>query len=250
MALPTHLINLHRILRLHQEAADNDAEALARMFEDRAILDDGTLGGRLEAILRATEHRWIRRLHIPLDIPGLQDCPGFSDRGFRPEFKDPWTCSGDQAGHFLTALGLILYPERLEGRRLGFRLRDLVGAPREMGLAEVALRFIVGHEKRPDPHRFDPLVLFGIRRQFASATLGDVEAFRAADAALGPGPAADLQRALPYLETIPLGEGRGNSRADLLLSFAGYRLARLIQGDQIRHREEIAAWIRRHLKAP
>ena len=110
--------NLQRIRAIRHELGGNDAEALARMFTDPDIADDGSLAGRVGAILRATEHHWFPRVHTFMDVPGLYEVRGASDHGFRAEFQDPWGCSRDQIGHFLTALGLVLHPESLQVRRL------------------------------------------------------------------------------------------------------------------------------------
>lgn len=240
--------NRRRVRELHEEAGGDDAEALARMFEDGAIADDGTVRGRVRALLAATEQRWIPWLPTFLDMPGLQDCAGYGDRGFRSAFRDPWSCSRDQAGHFLTAVGLVLYPEQVERRRLGVRVRDLVGAPPGMANGEVALRLIIGHEKAPDPWMGDPLVLVKVRRQFAMATGADVNAFRRARTALGGDRRLDLERLAPYLDQIEVGTGRGNSVQDIYLSFAGYYFAQIVAQGGFSKRGEMARWIRENLK--
>lgn len=239
--------NWQRIQQIRQEAGGNDAEALARMFEDEAILDDSTFEGRLRALLEATEHRWFPRLRTFLDVPGLQDCRGFGYQGFRPEFHDPWETSRDQVGHFLTSLGLALYPEKVKTRRLLLRLRDWVGAPRSMSNEEVAMRLIIGHEKRADPVLPDPLVLPKVRRQFACATAADVAAFRRALKSQGPDARLDLDRARPHLAQIEVGAGTGNSWADVYLSLAGYYLAELVRSGRVSSPAEIAAWVRENL---
>ncbi len=246
--MPEHVRNLRRVRRIHVEAGGDDAETLARMFEDDGIPDDGSVEGRLRALLEATEHRWIPWTHTFLDVPGLHEAKGFSDRGFRPEFQDPWPVSRDQIGHILTAVALALNARRLAKTRFGIRVRDLVGAPKDMSNDEVALRLTIGHEKLPDPGRFDPLILWKLRRQFACVTDADVVTFGDALAALGSDTGLDLNRAGQHLAEIAVGDRVGNSIQDLNLSLAGYRLAQLVRDGRFAHREEFAAWVRENLK--
>lgn len=129
----------------------DDLQRLAGMFDDQQIVDDGTVAGRLDAILDVTSH---------MVIPGLQTGIEFSDTGFRgtrdpngPGFRDPHRSSQNQPGHFLTAVGLLFRPE-IVSRPIplwGATIRDLVHAPRAMSDEEVALRLTIGHEKAPDP---------------------------------------------------------------------------------------------------
>lgn len=249
MAKRLWVLNWRRIQAIRHEAGANDAEALARFFEDGQIRDNGSLHGRVQAILEATEHRWFSGFRTPLDVSGLQDCHGFGYQGFRPEYHDPWPTSRDQVGHFLTALGLALYPGAVSRRRLFLRLRDWVGAPRTMPDAEVALRLIIGHEKLPDPVLPDPLVLPKVRRQFASVTAADVAIFRRALAAQA-GWELDLQRARSDLAGIEVGSGTGNSWPDVYLSLAGYHMAGLVQDGRISSPVQIAAWVRDNLLLP
>src|SRR3954471_4386450 len=83
--------NRGRIVAIRAEAGFDDAEALARLFEDGGLRDDGTLPGRLRAILDATERRTIK---------GLQTGLPFLDVGFRGDrgrgglgLRDPWPIS-------------------------------------------------------------------------------------------------------------------------------------------------------------
>ncbi len=143
-------LNRHRIEAL-KEGAASDLEALANMFEDDQIIDDGTVPGRLQSILEATKH---------LLIPGLQTGIKFKDTGFRGEptptgsgFRDPHPSSANQVGHFLTAVGLEFSPQVVSKPLFGFpSIREMVEAPREMSDADVALRLTIGHEKAPDPN--------------------------------------------------------------------------------------------------
>jgi Domain of unknown function (DUF4157) len=143
-------VNKKRILSFKTGAA-NDLESLANMFEDDQIIDDGTVTGRLQAILSATQH---------LVIPGLQTGIDFKDTGFRGEptptgsgFRDPHPSSANQVGHFLTAVGLEISPEVVSKPLFGFgSVREMVDAPATMSDAEVALRLTIGHEKAPDPN--------------------------------------------------------------------------------------------------
>ncbi len=130
--------------------APTDLEALALLFEDDGIEDDGTVAGRTRALLDATGRK---------SIPGLQTALPFGDTGFAGDrrlggagFRDPWPASRNQPGHFLTAVGLRFAPE-LVSRPIPFlgTIRTMVGAPVAMSDEEVALRLSIGHEKLPDP---------------------------------------------------------------------------------------------------
>jgi hypothetical protein len=141
--------NQERIRRLATEAP-TDLEALARLFEDDGIADDGTVAGRLRAVLQATERR---------TIPGLYTALPFSDTGFAGSrqaggagFRDPWPSSRNQVGHFLTAVAMRVAPEVVSRRIPVFgSIRRLVGAPASMSDGDVALRLTIGHEKVSDP---------------------------------------------------------------------------------------------------
>jgi hypothetical protein len=143
------LWNQKRIEEL-KKTSGSDLEALAALFDDDRIVDDGTVAGRLTVILRATEH---------LVIPGLQTGIDFGDTGFRGEqtptcsgFRDPHPSSQNQVGHFLTAVGLVFAPEVVSRPIPGAgSIRDLIEAPASMTDDEVALRLTIGHEKAPDP---------------------------------------------------------------------------------------------------
>ena len=138
-----------RIMAIRAEADFDDAEALARLFEDRGLRDDGTPSRRLQTILAATE-RWM--------IKGLQTGLPFLDHGFRGDrqrrgsgFRDPWPSSRNQVGHFLTAVGLGFRPALVSEPVAGLPLRFLLGAEGSLSDEQVAKRLIVGHELWPDP---------------------------------------------------------------------------------------------------
>jgi len=142
----------HNQARIRQLAmqAPTDLEALALLFEDDGIVDDGTVMGRLGALLRATERR---------SMPGLQTAIPFGDTGFAGErrpggagLRDPWPASRNQVGHFLTAVGLQVAPE-VVSRPLPVlgSIRHILGAPAARSDSEVALRLTIEHERVPDP---------------------------------------------------------------------------------------------------
>ena len=141
--------NRTRIETLKTEAG-TDLEALARVFEDPQIIDDGTVSSRLQAVLGATAH---------LVIPGLQTGISFGDTGFAGDqnpggagFRDPHPSSRNQVGHFMTAVGLQYSPAVVSRAIPIFgSIRNMVGAPAAMSDSDVALRLTLGHEKAPDP---------------------------------------------------------------------------------------------------
>src|SRR5690606_34510246 len=114
---------------IRDEAAPNDLEALARLFEDPRLFDDGTPQGRLEAILEATESP---------SLPGYQKGIRFGENGFRAEFHDPHVASSNQVGHFLTAVGMAYNPGLVRRPiKLIFDIRSLLNAPAGMSDSEV-----------------------------------------------------------------------------------------------------------------
>jgi hypothetical protein len=163
-------INRERI-ETFQTGAANDLVALAKMFEDDQLIDDGTVTGRLQSILGATKH---------IVIPGLQTGIEFKDTGFRGEptptgsgFRDPHPSSANQVGHFLTAVGMEFTPEIVSKPIFYFgSVREMVGAPKEMSDAEVALRLTIGHEKAPDPNGARE-VAFDVGAVYISETLSE-----------------------------------------------------------------------------
>lgn len=237
--------NQDRIRAIRMEAHLNDAEALVRMFVDKGIIDDGTVQGRLDVILEATQR---------YPIPGLQTGIEFSDVGFIGDrnpggegYRDPHESSRNQVGHFLSAVGLGYGPTKVNAPipLLGGRIRDAVGAPPTMSDEEVGIRLIVGHEKKADPSIPAPA---DFKAQFQSATDEDVAAFRKAKAALGTATEIDMKAAEPFLKKIQIDPTqRGNSIQDLRLSLAGLNLGERIRSGEIKSREEAAAWVRQNL---
>ena len=193
-----------------RDKSSSDVEALARMFTDAKIKDDGTIPGRVHVILDATEHRV---------IPGLQTGIKFKQSGFRKEFHDPWKSSINQVGHFLTAVRLAFDPGVVTHNPI---LLTILGA---WGDKEIPLRLIIGHEKEPDPGIFEMSV--GFKAQYRSTTETDIKNFKAGN-----------------LGAIKVGKGKGNSMADLLLSHKGWVMGRWIAKGLFKTKEEIADWIR------
>ena len=241
--------------------APSDAEALAQIFTAATISDNGTPGGRLTAILAATESNV---------VPGLQTGIRFHDRGFRVDFRDPWPSSDNQVGHFLTAVGLSFNPAKVEQAFFARRLRDWLGAPPTMGNEEVALRLTIGHEKAADPglgtvaEGATGLGMLGglvgmaagagmevlnvFRTQFAACTSADILVFRDAERALGTGRPLNMAAAKPRLRGIRVTSSqRGNSYEDLLLSLYGWRLGQDIKLRRIASKADITAWLRGNL---
>lgn len=266
--------NIDRIKFLRKLAGLNDAEALALIFEDKDIIDDGTLRGRLLAILDATEHYL---------IPGLQTGIDFMDEGFRGDrnyggsgFKDPHPSSRNQVGHFLTALGLAFRPEVISRYILGKRMRDWIGIPDSYSDFDAALRLIIGHELAPDPDVLTAAIIGTVegiglipatpgpiganviyeiwssfRNQFFSVKQEDVDAFNAALNALGNDLILNLAAAEISLGTIFSKinvNQRGNSYQDLRLSLVGWYLGNAILQSKYVNGAQVADWIRKNLK--
>jgi hypothetical protein len=171
--------NQARIIAIRAEAGYDDAEALARLFEDGDLRDDGTPPRRLRTILAATE-RWM--------IRGLQTALPFGDHGFRGDrarrgtgFRDPWPSSRNQVGHFLTAVGLAFRPAIVSGPVAGLPLRSWLGADRSLSDVRVAKRLTIGHELGPDPGLF----LGGLTGAFIGGAIAPLVGARGWAAALG-----------------------------------------------------------------
>jgi hypothetical protein len=281
-----------RIVAICGEAGGDDAEALARLFEDPRIDDgdDGSASGRLRAVLDATERRLVKGLHT--GVP-------FRDHGFRGDrarggdgLRDPWEPSRNQVGHFLTAVGLAFRPAKVAEPVFGLPMRVWLGADAALSDERVGKRLTVGHELSPDPGvlrgalagilagAVAPLALgargratalaaaagaalgglagalaeqfLGFRRQYHRATDADERAFDRALAALGRGPALDLNAAeaalRPLLRRIDV-DARGNSHQDLRLSLLGWWLGDAVRHGRLTGGDEVATWIRAHLKA-
>lgn len=212
--------NRARLLAIREESP-TALEALARMFTDEEILDDGTVSGRLRAILGASE-RW--------RAPGIHTAISFGMSGFKTEYLDPWEESKNQVGHFLTAVRLAF-----DDRFLSIPVYPLLLGG--FGRKDMALRLIVGHEKAPDPVEPTSLraknivdAIRGFRAQYRSATSEDVSNFLAG-----------------RLEAIEVGDGLGNSMADLQLSYKGWVFGKMVASGQIDSKAVAADWIRREL---
>jgi hypothetical protein len=168
-----------RIMAIRDEAGRDDAEALARLFEDGALRDDGTPANRLRTLLAATER---------LGIRGLQTALPFGDSGFRGDraprgagFRDPWPSSRNQVGHFLTAVGLAFRPAIVSDPIAGVPLRTWLGADRSLSDEQVGKRLTIGHEFGPDPG----LVLGGLTGALIGGAIAPLLGARGMVAAFG-----------------------------------------------------------------
>jgi hypothetical protein len=231
-----------RVKAIRHEANGNDAEALARLFEDAALRErtDGSATAQLGTILEATERRLIKGLHTA--VP-------FRDHGFRGDrtrggegLRDPWEPSRNQVGHFLTAVGLAFRPEKVAEPVFGLPMRTWLGADPALVDEQVGKRLTVGHELSPDPGVLRgalagalagavvPVVcglrgrgaalaipvgstlgalagalaeqFLGFRRQYQRATDADERVFDRALAALGRGPVLDPDAAEAALRPL------------------------------------------------
>ena len=256
--------------QIYQETGRNDLETLAASFEDSRFIDDGTVGGRLEAILIADAH--------PI-VPGLEGAHPFSDVGFRGDhnpggsgFRDPHSSSRDQIGHFLTGVGLGYDPSRVSrviqvmnigeiGVPTGIRVRDLLGAAADRTDEDVAFGLMVGHELAPDPLDSEGrlTMIQGFRAQFSRATPDYINAFQeAARIAMngvsdrapsrGTPERLNIEAAETSLRRIPLHyEWRGNSIQDLRLTTMAFSLGRLIRSGYFQEGHQISQWLQVNL---
>lgn len=262
--------------------ASSDLEALAQLFADDQLVDDGTVQSRALEVLSATAHRV---------VPGLQTGIEFSDSGFAGDrnaggagFRDPHASSRNQVGHFLTAVGLQFSPDvvsrQIPGIGLvrlalgvpnGNTIRELIQAPDTLTDEDVALRLTIGHEKAPDPpggaeaaiavllspapvvasQAMIRMIVGAFRAQFAACSDADVEAWNRAIAALGTANRLNLDAAEPQLQRIGIVFAyRGNSVQDLRLSLVGWRLGQMLRSNAFGNdRQRVAAWLRSNLGA-
>ncbi len=234
--------NRDTIIALHAELG-NDLETLARMFSDPRIIDDGTIGGRADAILSATQ-TWMK--------PGVNNGIAMSDVGFAGDqglhgagFRDPHPSSRNQVGHFLTGVRLAWDPKMLEDTVAGLSLRSILGADPSVSNRDLALRLIIGHELRPDPI-IDPIHVF--REQLNAVKDQYVDAFLRADAALGNAAVVNLAAADRILHEIPIDPtGRGNSYQDLRLSLLAWHFGRMLGAGKFVDGAAATTWLRQNL---
>lgn len=255
-----------------ENGADN-AEALARVFEDDAV-DEVPLRGsarpgggahasaateaqtRLESILAATSSG-----------PGLHFATfgNWDHAGFKTRYRDPHPSSSRQVGHYLTAVHLGYAPEVLgeavEARRGSMMLLHALGGL--AGLAvywadpfrirpenheereSLAIRLMVGHELTPDGG------VAGEARTVWAGTMGDGEAvFRRALRELADLDDMDVPAAEAVLRAIPIDDTlEGNSRQDMILTLVGCRFGMAVRNGEIATRAAAAAFTRRELSA-
>jgi hypothetical protein len=239
--------------QFYRTSAGNAVDFLALLFEDDDIDDSGSgneLQKRLNTILRASADP---------GQPGVTHFSGIfsnlKDRGFRPEFKDPWPSSANQCGHFTTAVHMGFDPLRT-GRYVYDSVKSL--APRVAGilpafppltfpLAEnLCARLIVGHEQSTDAG-VDYLVHY---RQFLAATDSEIRTFLDAVAALPNDLKIDISKASSLISSIRIGTGEGNSKQDLLLSLYGYKFGSRVRLGNLTTRADAGKWLRGNLEAP
>jgi hypothetical protein len=106
-----------------------------------------------------------------------------------------------------------------------------------LGDEDIPIRLIVGHEKAPDPPDVAAKSLGSLikavkafRLQYQSTSEADVEHFLSGN-----------------LEYIELGGGLGNSMADLLLSYEGWKFGHYVAQGKFSTLGEMANWVRREL---
>jgi hypothetical protein len=228
----------------------NDVEFLAQLFEDKTIADTGSgnneVKTRLETILSASAS--------PLDL-GMTHFSGIfegcRDRGFRKAFEDPWESSGNQVGHFSTAVDMAYRPSRVTvlGAALP-RPRPWSTVLPTVWLSNVpagewnAVALIIGHEKLSDKG--------GLLSKVGAVGLAkpeEIVTFYAALGTISKAPGCDTGRSLLALRGIEIGNGEGNSIEDLHLSLYGYKFGTLIRMGEINTLTEAARWIRADLGA-
>jgi RHS repeat-associated protein len=292
--------------------APNGTEALIQLFENELLPQcrpgKTTAQARLEFILAVTNMLLPggidAGLHFAIEFQQCGERPG---AGLRYEFRDDWmypaywdqpASASNQIGHFLTAVRLGYDPSFLEPLltaakatiETGALIGELRGGPTgpigpigkdvvrhvthlDEPLDIIAIRFMIGHEKKGDPHPTDFLSRWpdvkkaadGIRTgvnvpfQYWEATREDVGYF---ELAVTADRAGEIRKRDDYLALIlgsmtdaELREREGNSMADLRLSVKGWRLGRAVAGrdqpaeKQLITRHEVADWLRSNIAA-
>jgi RHS repeat-associated protein len=264
--------------------APNGIEALIQLFENELLPQyrpgKTTAQARLEFILAVTNRLVGNRIDVGIQFAiEFQQCGERPDAGLRYEFRDDWmypaywdqpASTSNQIGHFLTAVRLGYDPSfliPLLSRAEVVRHAAWLDEPLDM----IAIRLMVGHEKKGDP---DPTTeklgpefkeaLDGIRTgvnipfQYRKATREDVRYFELAVTAdrAGENRTRDYYLALILgMTEAELRERGGNSMADLCLSVKGWRMGRAVAGrdrpaeKQLITRHEVADWLRSNIAA-
>lgn len=230
--------------RLMSEDPENYAlRTLVEAFNSSEIMDDGTVSGRLEAVLNATAglslgnpRELLPGMHfgIAFDVGEDKSLVGRGDSGFASTYQDPWEHSRNQVGHFLTGVRLAYDPSFLDfGAAFGTSpARLAIGAPtiEQESAFRLGVKLSVGHELAPDL----PGVLSALsatRSQYAAASDADVENFLSGN-----------------LTAIRVDESvRGNSNADIALTYQAYTFAAKVASGEFASNAAAAEWLRTSL---
>ncbi|MCG8348461.1 MAG: hypothetical protein MI924_11875, partial [Chloroflexales bacterium] len=195
-------------------------------------------------------------LHYTQDWKGVPFRKIFNDSGFNPQFQDPWPEeSGNQVGHFLTAVGLAYAPDHYINflTRLGLFAGLIVPTSSE----DAALRLIVGHEKVSDEISNE---LATIHAQYRAATDIDVTKFLQALAYDAEGRYGDRDTLLCAIVQLPEAASKdnrkiihdsgrvGNSIEDLRLSLKGYAFGLRIKDGRIASLQQAGSWLDGNLR--
>lgn len=254
-------------LQVARETGANNAEALARVFEDGGV-DEVALRGtarpvgvsalteaqtRLESILAATSSG---------SATHFASFGNWTHEGFRTRYRDPHPSSSRQVGHYLTAVHFGYAPEALQEdvsrRRHTVMFYDwLVNGGFAFGRADpfginprtfedyetLAIRLAVGHELTPDGGSFGE-----IRTVWQGTASGGEAVFRRALRELRDLDDMDIPAAERILRAIPIDDTlEGNSRQDMILSLVGFRFGQAVRSGEIATRAAAGAFTRREL---
>jgi hypothetical protein len=173
--------------------------------------------------------------------------------GFRSEFKDPYSESSNQTGHFLTAVA-----HGLEGVGLVETYLKMDNKSSTLKTREVAMRLDIGHELRADPTPIEALncvattTFCPFLEQYKKTTSTDVKTFEKALKNLSSDPDATLELArlkkdlAPIIAKIPVNSS-GNSEQDLLLTAIGWKFADIIAANGFKNSSQAADWLNNNL---
>jgi hypothetical protein len=147
------------------------------------------------------------------------------DRGFDPKYQDwaIWPDSGNQDGHFLTAVDFSLWSNDQN-----------ISIPRRFLREQIALGGIIGHEMVGDG--------YGSFIQTSVGILANWTTFGAVNKWFLSGEDKNFEK------IVGKSLGEGNSIQDLRLSYQGWVAGEQLANDKLQTTQEYSQWLKDNLK--
>jgi len=224
----------------------NYPELLARLFEDDHIDEYSLIPGPNRKGFKPSEasKRLTTILSASRNKPGQHFAgifTGWSDLGFKADFKDPHPHSRNQCGHFMTAVHLSFAPAILYRASALTHLHDLGSSSANR---RAARRLAVGHEFVTDGVFMHPHMAYLKGYWHESTFKRAVSAMHQQRRSSATG-WANVAAAKQILKDLPIDEKKaGNSHADMLLTAVGWYFGELIAAGQITQRDAAGAFVR------